>query len=206
MPQKKNQIKIKKETRAPRPPTATVLHASKVKVRVTPTDAGSRSGSEPVHKEADDALADLVTGTQMTSGGGGGGNKMRIRDHMDDILEARGYYRKHVARDDLSLFRAVADVLLHSQQRHAALLRHCLGVYRGAGRSRWRGRPCGRPDRGGLHADLRDLSDLLGVAVDVLESNQPDITTIRIEPRVAGLDNDDEEEDGAIMQLERLAF
>ncbi len=39
----------------------------------------------------------------------------RIRDHMDDILEAKGYYRKRVAQEEDSLFRAVADLRFHSQ-------------------------------------------------------------------------------------------
>ena len=48
---------------------------------------------------------------------------MRIRDHMDDILEARGYYRKHVAHEPDSLFRSVADVMFHTQQHTAGMLK-----------------------------------------------------------------------------------
>lgn len=49
--------------------------------------------------------------------------KIRIRDHMDEILEARGYYRKHVAFESDALLRAVSDVMFLSQSRRFVLER-----------------------------------------------------------------------------------
>lgn len=121
----------------------------------------------------------------------GSSAKMRIRDHMDDILEARGYYRKHVARESGSVFRAVADVLFHTQQHVAKTLQYCLGVYRMTrgkeGADEEDGVEDGDDaDRLRRHRDLCDLADLLRVSVEVLETSDPDISTLRIEPRDPG--------------------
>ncbi len=123
------------------------------------------------------------------SGGGGGSNAatpLKIRDHMDDILEARGYYRKHTAHDQRSVFRAVADALFRSQQRHSDMLRYCLNVYRSHGRKKRRYKD---------HQDLRDLVDMLGVSVDLLETSDPDICTLRVSPRTVNNDDDQEDSD-----------
>ncbi len=107
-------------------------------------------------------------------------NYARIRDHMDDILEARGYYRRHVARDGNSVFRSLSDVLFHTQ-RHHGMLQHCLRVFRKTGR---KGGGAPAKDKGSsAHVDLRDLVDMLGVRVDLVETNHPDISTIRFSPR-----------------------
>ena len=38
-----------------------------------------------------------------------------IKDQMDEILESQGYYRKHVAKDKGSLFRALSDGFFGTQ-------------------------------------------------------------------------------------------
>ena len=38
-------------------------------------------------------------------GGGGGGNVNKIKDQMDDILENRAFFRRHVPQDGDSLYR-----------------------------------------------------------------------------------------------------
>ena len=48
-------------------------------------------------------------------GGSSGGRFVRIRDNMDDILEARRLFRKHVAEDNNSIYRAVSDALWGTQ-------------------------------------------------------------------------------------------
>ena len=50
-------------------------------------------------------------------GGSSGGRFVRIRDNMDDILEARRLFRKHVAEDNNSIYRAVSDALWGTQVR-----------------------------------------------------------------------------------------
>ena len=60
-----------------------------------------------------------MVGMGLNGGGGssGGGRFVRIRDNMDDILEARRLYRKHVAEDNNSIYRAVSDALWGTQVR-----------------------------------------------------------------------------------------
>ena len=110
----------------------------------------------------------------------------RIRDQMDDILEARGYYRKHVAHDGRSLYRAVADALYGTQQHMADKVRRWLEVHRAAAG--------GATGRAGLHADLKDLVDMLGVTIDLVEGTPSDISFIRFTPTGEG---QQEEAEGA---------
>lgn len=53
-------------------------------------------------------------------------SNMRIRDHMDDILESKGFFRKHVAQEDDAVYRAVADTVCATQFYRTVLKR----VYR----------------------------------------------------------------------------
>ena len=53
--------------------------------------------------------------TSMTSRKTRSRNKPNIRDHMDIILESKGFYRKHVASEEGSLFRALSDGLFGTQ-------------------------------------------------------------------------------------------
>ncbi len=45
------------------------------------------------------------------------GRKFQIKDHMDGILESKSFYRKHVAEDSLSLYRAIADQIFGTQSQ-----------------------------------------------------------------------------------------
>lgn len=51
------------------------------------------------------------------------GSPNKLRDHMDDIFESRGFYRKHIPHDRSALFRAVADVICHTQQNLHRVIR-----------------------------------------------------------------------------------
>lgn len=42
-------------------------------------------------------------------------SKLKIRDNMDGVLETNGFYRKHVAHEPDSIYRAVSDVLFDTQ-------------------------------------------------------------------------------------------
>jgi len=101
----------------------------------------------------------------------------RIRDHMDDILEARGYYRKHVAREADALARAVADVIFLSQQHNAQILSHALGVYKTT-----LGPVADDLMAEDVHADVRLMANLLQLPFDLLDSANPNISILRIFP------------------------
>ena len=69
-------------------------------------------------------------------GGSSGGRFVRIRDNMDDILEARRLFRKHVAEDNNSIYRAVSDALWGTQVRtcHTAVRRSARSKMAGSSR------------------------------------------------------------------------
>ena len=54
---------------------------------------------------------------------GNNGRVFRIRDNMDDVLEAKGLFRKHVADEPDSIFRAVSDALFGTQVYHSLVKR-----------------------------------------------------------------------------------
>ena len=54
-------------------------------------------------------------------------NKLKIRDNMDGVLETNGFYRKHVANEPDSIYRAISDVLFDTQfYRHDVRKAHRL--------------------------------------------------------------------------------
>ena len=52
-----------------------------------------------------------TSGSKYTSAN----SKVKIRDNMDGVLETNGFYRKHVANEPDSIYRAVSDVLFDTQ-------------------------------------------------------------------------------------------
>ena len=42
-------------------------------------------------------------------------NKLKIRDNMDGVLENSGFYRKHVANEQDSIYRAISDAVFDTQ-------------------------------------------------------------------------------------------
>jgi hypothetical protein len=123
-------------------------------------------------------LLPFIPGSGGGGGGGGGvrgGDNMRIRDHMDGILEARGYFRKHVAAEKDSLYRTVSDVLFGTQKLKD-MLRNARDMFvedreeTGIGCS------------GRKHSELYILSEMLGVTIQLLEATDQNISTVIISP------------------------
>ena len=120
----------------------------------------------------------------------------RIRDHMDEICEARGFYRKHVAAEPDAIFRSVSDIIFGTQAK-ARVLQKAASFYMrkpeglellegliraftrteedlNVGETDWRLIP---------HANAHVLAAMLDVTVDILETTNSNISTIRITPR-----------------------
>ena len=47
-------------------------------------------------------------------GGGSGGGVNKIKDQMDDILENRAFFRRHVPQDGDSLYRFTVTLVVQS--------------------------------------------------------------------------------------------
>jgi len=121
----------------------------------------------------------------------------RIRDHMDDILEAHGYFRKHVAREPNALSRAVADVIFQSQQHNADIVSRALDVCHSCVSEEPQSldnTELSEDEQEGSfdgffskrHRDVRVLADLFQMPFHLLESSDPSTKILCIPPKPPG--------------------
>ena len=114
--------------------------------------------------------------------------KIPIRDHMDDIVESRGYYRKHVAQEKNSLFRAISD-FLYSSQCFRDDLQLALKYFLDSEEGR---RVVEQLQESGIqdhpHAEVILMANVLNESFDILDTADPEVERLRIVPHSVNLD------------------
>jgi len=107
-------------------------------------------------------------------GGSSGGRFVRIRDNMDDILEARRLFRKHVAEDNNSIYRAVSDALWGTQV-HFELLKKSVSLMTSYEKECASG--------SSQHSKARSLAYVLDIRIDIVQYEASSLKQTQINKR-----------------------
>lgn len=100
-----------------------------------------------------------------------------IRDYMDDILEPRGFYRKHVATGRDSLARSVADSLF-ATQKFKGYVEDSLALFKTTEEGMW---IFSQADDF-RHKEPRALAKLFGVTFEIISTNDDSMKAFIINP------------------------